>query len=180
KNKNNRKDRKENLSSLVLLRLPDPETGHRRCEMILLLYPSPISVMCAPSVEFSIKLSPPLPVMHPFRIFSSIVLSNSPLFFSIPLNDASGSELLFTLSIPCSYLQNSPLRCDYVLGFCSSLDLSIDRYVGEEARMMAQSKKACIRFFNEGQRIMLEIVKETRFELRKRSVLNDLLAFAKT
>ncbi|EFH63464.1 expressed protein [Arabidopsis lyrata subsp. lyrata] len=67
--------------------------------------------------------------MHPFRIFSSIVLSNSPLFFSIPLNDASGSELLFTIPIPSSYLQNSPLR------------------------------KACIRFFDEGQRIMLEIVK---------------------
>ncbi|CAH8257522.1 unnamed protein product [Arabidopsis lyrata] len=48
--------------------------------------------------------------MHPFRIFSSIVLSNSPLFFSIPLNDASGSELLFTIPIPSSYLQNSPLR----------------------------------------------------------------------
>ncbi|CAL9242834.1 unnamed protein product, partial [Arabidopsis halleri] len=74
--------------------------------------------------------------MHPFRIFSSIVLSNSPLFFSIPLNDASGNELLFTIPIPGSYLQNSPLSLQ-----------------------VAQSKKACIRFFDEGQHIMLEIVK---------------------
>ncbi|CAL9213621.1 unnamed protein product [Arabidopsis halleri] len=48
--------------------------------------------------------------MNPFRIVSSIALSNSHRFFSIPLNDVSGSELLFTIPIHGSFLQNLPLR----------------------------------------------------------------------